>query len=689
MNLSDWIPGKGPNRAVEGLQPSIANHDEAVEIQALLEAMIFISEKGSAIIDQYASMGIEASPILMGQMRSHAEAAKNIMLKVIPSLSINSSECEKMSAMMIREGLMKKLAELGDQKYSSSFNEQECHYQSFHSLSSSDCDGEYDTPSRKLFEEEDCENRSLIFSAISYNDRCGENSSLTNNVQEHADANDGDATSVDVNTSLISPSSGADVPPNPLPSLETCVDVCPQFIKDLNSAAPNLSDHFLNMMEKNNAYLQKQSQLDEGCFLLERFDSCTPLVLCIFSILKSNCNLKSFLPFVNVYTLVGDPNMEILEGVRRQMKHRAHLIDEMANEIVTFKTEDPLSFAAKTFSTEKEDANETINGNRTVSLSVREAAALAAYNNYAGRVYDELPSSCAELSHKVKNVSSAALNIVMAVRVASSIKISDLREQNLEFQLLFVLGRIIKPDLSDEEIFNMTLYQYFVDILYPTTDLPTETLLEPISISTDECQSLVSIYIQCSRFLKEEMNDRRFIDNFKKSESCSLVEDMDELRQDEIQKRCNKMKDTDYHFCGRGKNGKILAYRRQPCAATLFSLSNAKILGKMLKRVGVEDTTIEAFLFGLLTTATSKFVLKAGPQKKIPLAFLFDETNYRRYEMDSNIEDVKELIEDNIKPVIETAVLAIRDFEKKTHFSEKSDMTHFTKYLDQVHWLRR
>lgn len=537
--------------------------------------------------------------------------------------------------------------------------------------------------------EDEDENRSHISSAVSFGEKQADLSSreVLNN-----------ETSFDVNTSLVSTSSSSDVLPNPSLSLETNGGVRLQIVQDLNSTAPNLSNHIDNTIEKNSAFLGglrglNPSEPGESYLLFGKFDSCTPLIHCIISIIKSNGDLKSFLSYMSIYALVVAPNMEIFASLRRQMKQRASLLEAKANEIVTFNTKDPLSFAAKAFA-EKEDANETSDGDRTVSLSPRDAAAVDAYNVFAGTDYDQLPSACAILNQKVKNVSLAALSIVMAVRVAKLIKISDVhsrmkkvdivREQKLE--LLFVLARIIKPDLSEKDIRGMTLHQYFVDILYPTTDLSTEKLFEPVSISTGERQILVSIIIQSSSFLKDEMNDKKFIDIFKKSESCSLVDDMDELRPVEIQQRCDEMTDEDFHFCGKGKNGKILTNRRQPCAAILFSLPNAKILGKILKCVGFEENTIEVFLFGLLSSATFKFV-RSGK----PLAFLFDETNYRRYEMDSNIENVEDLVIDienvtdlitnNIKPVIDTAVLAIRDFKKETHFAEKSDIADFTKYL--------
>jgi len=604
-----WIIGKeDPTHKSHGLQPS-NDPDNTLEMQARLKTILLLLKKYPNIVDRYATLGFDASPIVIKEIHSQMLVIDDFIQKSFPSL--NNHSLDQMIGEML-DGMWKKLD-----------------------------------------------------SAAAF---ANSEAMMNESRQEYS-------------------------PSNPSSSLETNSHARFQFVQDLNSAAPNLSNHIDNTLKNNSAYLcdlqrLNPSELGESCFLFGNYDTCTPLIHFIISTMKSSGDLKSFLSYMSVYALVVTPNMEIFSGVQRQMKHQAALIEAKAkaNEIVTFNTKDPLSFVAKAFA-EKEDGDGRSDKDGTAALSSRDAAALDAYNTCTGKDDVHLPSDCAVLTQKMKNVSSVALCIVMAVRVAKLIKMSDVynrvkqpnnvRKQKLK--LLFILGQTIKPDLSEKEILGMTLYQYFVDILYPTTDLSIDELFQPISISTDERKPPVSIIVQSSRFLKDEMNDRKFIDIFKQSESYSIVEDMDEFQPDEIQQRSDGMTDEDCYFCGRDKNNRVLTYRRKPCSIILFSLLNTKLLGIMLKPFGMQKNIIDVFLFGLLCTAPSHFARASGKTTMIPMAFLFDEKNYSR---DLDIESAKDLIVDNIKPVVEIAIRAMKEFKNETHFAEKSDLTSFTTYLD-------
>lgn len=98
------------------------------------------------------------------------------------------------------------------------------------------------------------------------------------------------------------------------------------------------------------------------------------------------------------------------------------------------------------------------------------------------------------------------------------------------------------------------------------------------------------------------------------------------------------------------------------------------LLVKTLKGVGMQENIIDVFLFGLLCIAPSHF---ARTGKTVD--FLFNEENYRQ---DIDIASAKVLIVDNIKPLIDTAISAMKDFEMETHFAENSDVTAFTTYLE-------
>ena len=161
-------------------------------------------------------------------------------------------------------------------------------------------------------------------------------------------------------------------------------------------------------------------------------------------------------------------------------------------------------------------------------------------------------------------------------------------------------------------------------------------------------------------------------------------ENMDDLHSDEIKRRNDEMEDEDYYFCEKNK-GKLQTYRRKPCSAILFSLINAQLLGKTLIPYGLCESTIDLIVFGILCNAPSNFSkeLTFGQTKRIPLAFLFDENNYYRYESGETIDRMKVLVDGNIKPVLDTAVTAMNEFKKETHFAEHSDLAHFTKYHEK------
>ncbi len=505
--------------------------------------------------------------------------------------------------------------------------------------------------------------------------------------------NDGNETFFDVNTSLVSASSSSDGIPDPSLSLGTNGGVCPQFIQDLNSNAPDLSDNINNAIVINSTYLralQGLNQNDPGelCYLLGIFDACTPMISCIISTLRSGGDFKAVAAYIGNFAEVLVPNMEIFADVKMRMEQRAALIMERADAIPAVDMRGPVSSVAKAFAA-KEEKTGTNNegGDEAIELTRRELAALAAYNNHTGKDECRLPDRCAVVHQKVKNHSASLVSFVMAVRVTSSIKLSEVdsrykrpgvgRKRNLK--LIFTLARAVQPDLSGASILDMTIYQYLVGILFPILNLSIDKLFEPVSISTDEYQPLLTIFVQLTTFLKEEMIAKPYIDRFKRAGSVSMIDNMDGLHPDEIQRRSDEIANEDCYFCKTDKRGKVLTYTRKPCAAILFSLLNAMLLGKTLIPFGLQQDTIDAFVFGLLCNAPSNYSRVQGEAKTIPLAFLFDEENYSQ---DMDIENAEVLVVDNIKPVIDTAIDSMKEFETEAHFAEKEDVTAFKKYLE-------
>mmetsp|Transcript_1683 Transcript_1683/g.3576 ORF Transcript_1683/g.3576 Transcript_1683/m.3576 type:complete len:797 (-) Transcript_1683:23-2413(-) len=505
------------------------------------------------------------------------------------------------------------------------------------------------------------------------------------------------STPVDENRSLVSASLSSEE----FPSLGPSPSLMPErfeVVQGLNDNAAKVSTHIDEIRAANCAFVKDLEILNpigdgESCYLYGRFDTCTPMIDYILSTLKNGGDLKAVLTYIRDYGMVLAPNMTIFEDIQMQMRNRAARMEREANEIRIADVNGPASLVAKSFA-DKEVKDGSNNGDveDTVVLTPREAAALAAFNTFTHRQHDLIPKSCAVINQKVKNHSSLLMCLLIAVRVADRIKLSEVSErvkkpsdertQNLK--LLIILAQTIKPDLSEASIFGMTIYQYCVDVLYPSLELSLDQLFETISVDPDVCQSLVSIIIQLTSFLKDEMNAQKYIEGYKRAECISMVENMDDLHSDEIKRRNDEMEDEDYYFCEKNK-GKLQTFRRKPCSAILFSLINAQLLGKTLVPCGLCESTIDLIVFGILCNAPTNFSMKNQQTKRIPLAFLFNENNYfqNEHESDETIDKMKLLVDGNIKPVLDTAMTAMKEFKKETHFADYSDLTHFTKYHEK------
>jgi hypothetical protein len=84
---------------------------------------------------------------------------------------------------------------------------------------------------------------------------------------------------------------------------------------------------------------------------------------------------------------------------------------------------------------------------------------------------------------------------------------------------------------------------------------------------------------------------------------------------------------------------------------------------------------IDLFTFGVLNEAVSRFYKKDKTSNKTPLDFLFKEENYRlgNGHMTSIAGDVKK--------VLDTAIMAMKQFEKETHFADPKHLSYYEEFF--------
>ena len=673
----------GPSIPVASIGP-----DEGVELMARILAAMNLEREG---LNQASTSGIDvgtASTFMTNKLDAHLIVMKKVVLNSCPFLKNHIREIQRMANALTvsdsEELLALANARMQEMQPSSSPSETS-------SLAScplgervdNDSEGEEwsaegaeDTneslkTKRRLFtnyEEEEDDRGAVSFPLVPSADTA-ENSSLISPLPDGNRHGDGDTYGEDEEDQ------NSDVP---------------SPIKQLNDRAAeiSMSEHIIETKERNSSFLQRSASSGSGTsgevsYTFGHCDMSTLPVAFIISTLKNGGELKSILGYISDHCMALVSHMEVLSEVKRQELRRAELIQQEANQIVDLNMNASLSILALTFA--KIDSNE---GNDVddgaVEFSQSYLAALAAYNEYAEKECSRLPKACTATLQYPKNQFSVSLCLVMAIRVATSILMSKVhnrvrrptndRRRNLE--LLFVLAQTVDGNLSRDSFLGIALYQYVMDILIPILDLSIAELDKLIPIGDDgESLPLKLIFIQVTTFLRDEMNDKAYIDDYARSESVPTVVDMDALSQEEIQRRSDELTNEQRWFCQRNKQDKVLTHRRQPPAAILFALINALVLAKTLK---LQENTIDAFLFGLLCNAPSNYCEKV--KGKVPLAFLFEMGYYGNENDDGTMEA---LVLDEVKSVVDTAANAMKIFKEQTHFAGSNHLTHVTKYLGE------
>ncbi len=466
--------------------------------------------------------------------------------------------------------------------------------------------------------------------------------------------------------------------------------VCFEVVQGLNVDAAILSNHIDRANTRNNSFLNRLqlSAMEESRYIYGPFDPYTPIIVFILHKLKHGGNLKSVVACMRYYATVFVTDMTIFREVKEDMMQRAANLRQIAahmerdaNGISFTDINGTAADLARFFAAEAVEGNteEANNGDSVVEeFSEAYLAAIDAYNRYEGKEYERLPKGCAVVHQKVRNASSVQMCLLVAVRVSDRIKLSHVSDKTKQafLELIYVIARVVKPCLTREKLLDMTLYQVWEEILYPTVDLSLDQLFEQTPTVSGETQPLLSIIIQTTTLFKDEMGDKTHIDEYKRSECVSTVEDMDSLRLDEIERRKEQMKDEDYYFCEK-RNGSLQSYRRKPCGAILLSLINVVLLAKTLKPFGLQDSTIDILIIGILCNAPSNFCRKGAS-----LAFLFDEENFRRRSRTGENDDVvKAFVASHIKPVLDAAKHAMKAFEERKHFAANSQLPNFATYL--------
>ena len=470
-------------------------------------------------------------------------------------------------------------------------------------------------------------------------------------------------------------------------------DAVLEVVQQLNDDAAELSNLINQAIERNNSFLNKldRSAMEGSRYIYGLFDPYTPMIAFILHKLNNGGDLKSVIACLRDYATVLVTDMSIFKEVKADMKRRAANMRQRAAHME--RDANGISFDiingtaagfARYFSAEavKGDTDEANNGDSVVEeLSEAYSAAIVAYNKYHGKEYERLPKCITVVHQEVKNASSVLMCVLIAFRVSNRIKLSNVSKNSRDqgfLELIHIIARVVKPSLTRDNLFGMTLYQAWKEILYPTIALSLDQLFEQTPTVSGEMQPLLSIIIQTTTLFKDEMGDQKHIEKYKRSECVSTVEDMDNLSLDEIERRKEQMKDEDYYFCEKRK-GKLKKYRRKPCGAILSSLINGTLLAKTLAPFGLQDSTIDTFVFGLLCSAPYRFVSE-DRSKTVPLAFLFEEENFRR-RTGENDDVVEAFVANHIKPVMDTARDAMKAFEDGKHFAANCQLPHFTTYL--------
>mmetsp|Transcript_9066 Transcript_9066/g.14025 ORF Transcript_9066/g.14025 Transcript_9066/m.14025 type:complete len:104 (+) Transcript_9066:194-505(+) len=82
-----WIIGKeDPTHKSHGLQPS-NDPDNTLEMQARLKTILLLLKKYPNIVDRYATLGFDASPIVIKEIHSQMLVIDDFIQKSFPSLN--------------------------------------------------------------------------------------------------------------------------------------------------------------------------------------------------------------------------------------------------------------------------------------------------------------------------------------------------------------------------------------------------------------------------------------------------------------------------------------------------------------------------------------------------------------------------------------------------------------------------
>lgn len=408
-----------------------------------------------------------------------------------------------------------------------------------------------------------------------------------------------------------------------------------------HSTVHALDAHISETMVKNGKFLQLLSNNPDDIYTFGHCSTCTV-------ILHAMCNtsdLSQVEKLMQLFAIIWDTNMT----VTRQAKEK----------IVCINMKGPMSIALKTLHKSMAQNSSEDGG--------QEDAALEAYNKYNGTNKTALPSIAYTSTGKVSNHIMIAMLYLIGIRVSKNISLHRMHKGGLtdpvkdaeRKQGIAALIDFIVEMTGERPNDSVTIAWIYTNVLVPACDSPSHEVRLRM--------------IHCIIFLIEEMQHSRYFEEYKSAEVIAMTKLADNVDSFELTELREKHKASLY-ICERkdGGDGAIVAsWRRQAVPKVLFSSLCSREFAKRMAEAGLLcEEEIDLFTFGVMNEAVSNFHLKDN------VNFLFDDESYRRRcgNMTSIAGEVK-------NKILDTAIMAMKQFEKETHFAEPKHLEYYKKFF--------